>query len=487
MWNPVNTAWCVVTGFTVGVTTQQLYTANRTFNTWWDKNVANKYLVGGGVCLRTFSLKFLWNEHRLYHNYWSHTNDGFDLARYYKTKWYLQPMRDINYIFWWDTDVGIYQPQDYLRAHPTNLLVYKNAVFVRDQKYSLNTKTKKVTIRPPANITSQWKYQSDWYNFPLFMWGVTLVDWRRWFNKSKDGALPILNITVKDASNLSGSTPDQQITYCPYIDTGTNNYVKVAYIGANINPSSGSTWVTVPWALDLPYWLSFYGQNRNMDFNTVSTSQLQSNPGFVCWIEFFWPKMTEADITSGKSHMAPQRWVMQASEAQKIARSGPFVPADYNENVQIPLIYKSYWKWGGTVYTQQPVIKMSGTLPTLVSVKNPLTQQSSLIYPWDLNRTGLLTGASFQRICEESKEPAERKALSFKEQPAGYVSEASSSSEESEGEESETDTDGKEDDSQTLNLIKRSLQREQFKRRRIQSLLRRILTPKFGETDKMAE
>lgn len=488
MWNPVNTAFCVITGFTPGITTSKLYTANRMYNTWWDKNVANKYLVGGGVSLRTFSLKFLWNEHRLFHNFWSHTNDGYDLARYYKTKWYLQPLRDVDYVFWYDTDVGIYQPQDYLRAHPANLIASKNAYFIRNQKYALNTKIRKVVIRPPSNITSQWKYQSDWFNFPLFMWGVSLIDWRRWFSKVTDHALPLIQISARPYATMNQPSTAKNIIYCPYVDTGTSNYIKVAWVSSGTEPVLGSTWYPVPWASDLPYWMSMYGQNRNMDFNAVPSNILATQVSGVAWIHFFWPEMTEADITSGITHLTFKQWVISATEAAKIARSGPFVPADYNENVQLPLLYKSYWKWGGTVYTQQPVIKMSGTLPTLVSVKNPLTQQSSLIYPWDLNRSGLLTGGSLQRICEKSTEPPERKALSFTEHPAGYVSETSSSSwEDTAREESETDSDGEDQKQETLKIIKRRFEREQLKRRKLKSLIGRILNPKYGETDKLAE
>lgn len=483
LWNPVSTAYCVITGFTIGITTSKFNTANRMFNTWWDKNIANKYLAGGGVSLRTFSLKFLWNEHRFFHNYWSHTNDGMDLARYYKTTWYLQPLREADYIFWWDSEVGVYQPQDYLRAHPANLLATKTAVYVRNQKYARNTRTKKVTIRPPANITNQWKYQADWFAIPLFLYGVTLIDWRRWFCKDTENALPIINLTVRPWANPN---QEKHILYCPYIDNGTDNAIKVTYIDQNVAyPTSSSTWTPVPWALDLPYWMSCYSQNRNMDFNTVRTQDLK--PTFVTWCTIFWPEYTEADILGGTSHKPGQLWIMQGTEAYKIARSGPFVPADYLENVQLPLIYKSYWKWGGSVYTNQPVIKMSGTLPNLISVKNPLTQQSSIIYPWDLNRSGLLTGTALQRISTESAEPTERKTLPISEHAAGYVSETSSDSEETEGETSEEDEDGKEDAPQALIYLKRCLKREQHKRRRIKSLISRLLKPNFGEVDKLAE
>lgn len=40
------------------------------------------YAYGGGFSHAVFSLDFLYEEFNLYRNYWSHSNNGFDLVRY---------------------------------------------------------------------------------------------------------------------------------------------------------------------------------------------------------------------------------------------------------------------------------------------------------------------------------------------------------------------------------------------------------------------
>lgn len=450
------------------------------FNTWWKGDTATKYLVGGGMSLRVFSLKFLWDEHRLFRNFWSHTNDGYDLALYYGTKWYLQPHREIDYIFWYDTEVTIYGPQDFLRGHPANLLATKNAIYVRNQKYGLNCRTKKVFIKPPANIPSVWKYQSDWFHIPLFIWGVSLIDWRTWFTKSGGNTIPMHNCTGYPGPNF---TTQETTTYSPYIDTGTGNFVEVAWVGPQVKPPpvSGTTWYKVPWAENLPYWLTFYGQNRNMDMNAVPQNILTANPTFVAWLKIAWPKYKEADITSGNFHQEFKVWVIPFQDALNIARIGPFVPSQYQEIVQVPLVYKSFWKWGGTIFHGQPVVKMHGTAPALVSVKNPLVLQRDNIYPWDAP-DGILTRRSLQRFLQPSDVPTERKTLPGAEYTSGYEHQETSSETSEETQESETDEDGEEDVGPIIHHIKKRLKREQLKRRRIQCLIERLVKkPKYED------
>lgn len=488
LWNPENTARCVITGFTVGITTDPLHVANRCYNTWWQGNTATKILVGGGVTLKLFNLNFLWKEHKLYHNYWSRTNDGFDLARYYGTKFYLPPHRDMDYIFWYDREAGTYTPQDYMRGHPAQLLNCKTAVYVRSQTYGRQTKTKKVMIRPPSNITNVWKYQPDWFNYPLFLWGISLVDWRYWFSTTQDNPLPMVSIT---AYVYQGTQYNSQhtIDYCHYIDTGVKNTVMVAYVGSNLggNQVGNTTWYPVDWANDLPYWLVFYGANRNMDMNAVPNTNLQQYPNHTTWLKLYWPLYTSSVITSGKPLQTYNTFVISAADAQKIGRSGPFVQGNIVQPVQIPILYKSFWKWGGSIFSNEQPIKMtSGAQAALVSVKNPLTQQRSLIYPWD-TRDGILTGSALQRICEPRSGLDERPPFPGPGQPTGHATTETYGGASTETEESETDTDGEEDERPALHHLKECLKREQLKRRRIKSLLLGLIKrPKF-ETDPLME
>nr|UWX31898.1 ORF1 [Torque teno felis virus] len=487
-WNPDSQKKCTIIGYALGITTDPMSTVSRMYDTWWKGEVAQKYLKGGGVALNIFSLKWLWNEHRLYHNFWTNTNDGYDLAKYFGTRWYLPPARDVDYVFWWDTDIGKYDPQDYLRAHPANLLSLKNSIYVRSQKYGKQHKMKHVTIKPPANISSQWKYQADWFNLPLFLWGITLIDWRTWWSKTTNNPLPMVDIQGQQQTTTTQNT-SKNFTYAPYIDTGTHNYVDVAWIGSNLPAPTGSntTWYKVEWANDLPYWMVFWGQNHDMDMNSVPAQTKSTVPNGVAWLRIYWPGYTAAQIMAGQFGGQYLVLVISASDAQKIARSGPFVPGTYTENVQIPVLYRSRWKWGGTVYTGQPVVQMGNTKPALVSVKNPLTLQKNIIYPWDTGPHGILTGTALQRFLQPSTVPDERRP-----QPGGEYTPWDASSESysetgEEAEESEKDTDGEEEIGHTLRCLKRNLEREQLKRRGVHKLLKCLVKRPKYEVDKMIE
>nr|QYD01945.1 ORF1 [Torque teno felis virus] len=475
LWNPESRVRCTITGFVLGITTDNIHTTTRLYNTWWTNDVANKFLVGGGVSLNIFTLKFLWMEHRLYHNFWSQTNDGYDLARYYKTTWYLPPLRDVDYIFWWDTDIGIYQPQDYLRCHPVNLLATKNARFVRNCKYNHNYKTKKVTIRPPSNITNQWKYQTDWLDFPLFIWGVTLIDWKNWFAYSTTNPLPMVTLQANKQTSASGPNKSQTIVYCPYIDTGKGNKIDVCWSSPTepaYGPTGASDWKPVVWATDLPYWLTLYGTNRNMDMNVIDRTFETNNAGSIAWLRISWPAYTTAaQIEGGQFQNKFETWVLTGTEAQKIARSGPFVAASYSELVQLPLLYKSYWSWGRINIHKPASCKIGGTAKSQVSVKNPATLQNYVIRPWDTSG-GLLTKSALRRFLEPSTVPDERPTLPLEKPPTGNAPSEEYDETASEAEESEEDEDGEEDVRSTLRALKRRLLREQLKRRQFNKLLK---------------
>nr|QYD01924.1 ORF1 [Torque teno felis virus] len=474
LFDPVSKAKCKITGQTIGLIARGYNVVNRCYYTMYKDTAITKLLTGGGVSLMTFSLRFLWEEHRHYRNVWSHTNDGFDLALYFGTRVYLKPHATVDYAFFWDTDLVDEKEWDYLRLHPSALLATKNVIFVRSQLTGNNHKTKKVFIKPPSNVTTQWKFQSQWFDFPLFQYSFVMFNWAEPFLKM-DAGTPIQvlrnQIYYWDKNSVQYVQSNQGFAYCPLIDTGNGNYIDVTWLGPGVSkPSAGTEWTKVPWANDLPYWLTMWGQNNDFNFNVPMPSQTNS----TCWVRISWPEYSDVDIQTGKIGTKTIReWAFYSTNCRTFAGMGPFVQDTLKSRINIPFMYESFWKWGGTVLKHDNIIAIHPTSGQ-VSVKNPQTQVRDIIYPWDQSG-GLLTERALARFLQPSTTTDERRPLPHKEYTEGYVTPEEYDETGSEAEESEKEPDGECDIGETLKTLTRKLQREQSKRRLFNNFLWSLL------------
>nr|QYD01900.1 ORF1 [Torque teno felis virus] len=474
LFDPVSKAKCKITGQTIGIIARGWNVTNRCYYTMWNDQTITKLLQGGGISLMTFSLRFLWDEHRHYRNVWSHTNDGFDLALYFGTRVYLTPHPTQDYVFFFDRDLVDEKQWDYMRLHPSNLLMTKNAIFVRSQLSGNNHKTKRVFIKPPANITTQWKFQYQWFDYPLFQYAFVLFNWKEPYLK-QDTSTPIKTFRDKvykwDGSSYTQSS--EGFAYNPMIDTGTGNWIDVTWLGQEITRPTGSAdWKKISWATDLPYWLTCFGQNSDYNFNIPRPTNIPTNG--VVWIRFGWPAYTETDIQTGQIGKKKfEEWTMLALNCRTFSVMGPFVQDNLERRVNIPFIYKSFWKWGGTNLVQDKIVAIHPTSGQ-VSVKNPQTQVRDIIYPWD-QPGGLLTERALKRFLQPSTTIDERKPLPHQADPPGYVSEEEYDETGSEAEEIEEDKDGEIEISSTIKSLARRVQREQSERRRLHRFLRTLL------------
>lgn len=436
------------------------------------------HIAGGGINLRLFTLKFLYQEHLLWRNVWSRTNDGFDLAQYLGTTVYLPPHSTYDYVFFWDSDMTDLLPQDFLRIHPAQLLATKTCRFVRNQAVAGNHKTIKVKIRPPANITSQWKFSSDWYDFPLFAWGFVLINWYEPLYRQDVGFIPFVNFPTDQLWYWSGSKYEKTIikTFCysPLIDSGKGNEISVYYESATATPSSdwSSSFITATFTRDLPYWLSTYGQNQSYDF---SVNRKDGASNYVPWVRFYWPYLTETDITTGTITGKPwTEFVCIGSLMKKMAQIGPWVQSAIKGRVNIPFIYRSHWKWGGTMLKRQQVIGVHPPQTNQVSVKDPGVQHKSIIYPGD-TKHGLLTKEALRRFLQPSGIFDERVPVPWEKQPERYADSSSYDETGSEAEESEEEPEKEPNFPAALRSIGLKLQRERAERRQLHKFLKSLL------------
>nr|QYD01813.1 ORF1 [Torque teno felis virus] len=509
-WQPPNRVTCKIRGWTLGVNasnnTPVRDTISRVYKTWIDESTGNSVISyeGGGVNCIIFSLEFLWQEYQLFHNWWSNTNDGHDLARYFGTDIYLQPHRFVDYVFWWDTDWQKYTNEHFLRCHPANIMSWKTKVFVRSQWYGGNHKTKRVRIRPPATLTNQWKHMNDFFHIPLFTGGVSIVDWVKWFSQEKMSPQFLLPKVCTARITAEGQVSWQynsgkSFYYMPFYDSGVGNRLWVAMApktsAMQTTPSTATPWKEVMWAVDLPYWMSFYGQNKTWDMGVIKKSEYENRDNIAdnntntLWFRIIYPiyeTITQANTGGGERKFIAwkiQTYVNILQETQLtinhgLAYCGPFVQADNTDYIEIPIFYKSRWQWGGQVYSNMEIINPQHFSKQSISVKNPQTVARSIIYPWDTGASGLLTEQALRRLVEPSTTVEERRpqpwAQYTKDDPVPEEYEETGS----EAEESEDESDEEPETSKALRILRKRLQREQLKRRKLFHFFRFLLKSK---------
>nr|AFJ75543.1 ORF1 [Torque teno sus virus 1a] len=133
---------------------------------------------GGGWSSGVISLEGLFNENRLWRNIWSKSNDGMDLVRYFGCRIRLYPTENQDYLFWYDTEFDEQQRRmldEY--TQPSVMLQAKNSrLIVCKQKMPIRRRVKSIFIPPPAQLTTQWKFQQELCQFPLFNWACICID-----------------------------------------------------------------------------------------------------------------------------------------------------------------------------------------------------------------------------------------------------------------------------------------------------------------------
>ncbi|AYP28833.1 MAG: ORF1 protein [Anelloviridae sp.] len=139
---------------------------------------------GGGWASGTISLKGLFNEHELWRNVWSRSNDGMDLARYFGCSLTLYPEENQDYLFWYDTEFDQLQLQNLQEyTQPSVMLQAKNSrLIVSKNKMPIRRRVKRIFIPPPSQMTTQWQFQQQLADYPLFNWACICIEMQKPFD-----------------------------------------------------------------------------------------------------------------------------------------------------------------------------------------------------------------------------------------------------------------------------------------------------------------
>lgn len=121
-------------------------------------------------------------------NWWTHSNRGLNMVRYYgcNIKLYRQP--EVDYIFTYFTE----KPQNaekfwYPSFHPFRLLLDKKRIIVPSlQTQPLKRKLyKRIHIRPPKMLKTDWYFQQNLSNYPLIYFATVACSLNHMFISSK--------------------------------------------------------------------------------------------------------------------------------------------------------------------------------------------------------------------------------------------------------------------------------------------------------------
>ncbi len=131
---------------------------------------------GGGWCYLMLSLGNLYTENQRLQNWWTTSNKGLNLVRYYGVsfKFYRQKYTDyvVSYSNEYPMSVGKFH---YPSIHPQRLLQYNHKIVVPSYATLPQSKKpyKKVFVRPPKKMIDKWYFQSQFQRFPLVLLACT--------------------------------------------------------------------------------------------------------------------------------------------------------------------------------------------------------------------------------------------------------------------------------------------------------------------------
>lgn len=408
------------------------------------------------------SLDQLYEKHLLGLNRWSRGNEGFDLGRYFGTRFTLYRHPHIPYIFWWQRNWQTTENEEIPNMHPLHMMLYrKNTKLILPIAWG-RKKPKRVFIKPPTLQQTSWYYQSSWSGTALFRYAIIPVNLQNpWVHNPMPGNNPKYAVSVGFAQDISPAPPfpirwsyttlagfDTEVNYRWWWDNGEDNYIMIN--ARNENPGSN---VGEVMPVNMPYYKFFWG-SRYPTSTDETHAPGTGNPNFVFGknpspYAIFWYK--DPVIKFGTESFMDTRYTLPSdlptktkvwviltdkkpnynstetlkngiTEAQVtniiqgILSHGPFVLGRYDipwseRQMNFFCRYQSFWEWGGV--SPQPDLVTDprwegSSKPSTVQVRNPATVGDFALHPWDLTNQGLITKRKLQTLLAETlRDPAQ--------------------------------------------------------------------------------
>nr|UGV38292.1 MAG: ORF1 [TTV-like mini virus] len=161
---------CLFQGSTKKISTNYIQYIYSTVPPYWPS--------GGGWSILVFSLTSLFEDWEHLENLWTKSNMGLPLVKYRGCKLKLYQSYDTDYVAVYDrcwpmVDTDLTHPD----SAPSRMLQRKHKIVVPSRKTSNRKKPyKKVFIKPPSQMQTQWYFQKDICKLPLLMLTTTSCD-----------------------------------------------------------------------------------------------------------------------------------------------------------------------------------------------------------------------------------------------------------------------------------------------------------------------
>nr|BDU80030.1 ORF1 [Red fox Torque teno virus 1] len=445
-WMPKSRQKCTITGWTYAITCSTDQVAGRAGET--TTKPLFEYKPTLGCCnIITLSLKWFYWEWKHFRNTWSTSNEGYDLARYFGTTFYLWPHPTVDYGVWWDTEYGGYTIDDLRHLAPQILILEKNHIVVLSERHG-NKKPTKLRLRPPSIQDTNWYMQNRWCDVGLARVGFTLLNFQKPLMHTQRRQLYFYIGVTGVESKISGFTnptapPDydtkitsltgnnitggkaKKVYYRPDMDTGEDNMVKV-YIKTT-EGQYNSYIVTA----NVPYFVWFYGW-RYGDIATLGLPPNKFPQTTATTMVFWWYDYDGTETYNFKSNT--KQWVVLSttenptypqsivqggiSTMMFLTTMGPLATTDkdiqyldrdtdiMNTNISIITKYKSYWQWGGQTMHSGKDVKNPYPSNVIrgVQAADPSTTYETALHPWDMDNTGLITKEKLQQLIAPSRQ-----------------------------------------------------------------------------------
>ncbi|XBA84039.1 ORF1 [torque teno Delphinidae virus 2] len=210
-WPPVRRKCCIKGAFPL------LYFNRSQINLPFYDQYSQTYM-GGGISSQDLDLNWLYFEHLLGRNKWSRSNYGFDYARFRGGVLRFYRHNTISYICKYYQGYKIKKNQPWSDIHPGTLVLDNEKIIVSANKLIPIRKrhhTKKLKIRRPPNMTTEWYDMCDMGHFVFLRLCTALVDFEQPYQKTSE---PVGDFYV----TVGYDTPDRRtlVDYDGSLDTG---------------------------------------------------------------------------------------------------------------------------------------------------------------------------------------------------------------------------------------------------------------------------
>lgn len=120
------------------------------------------------------TMEGLVDEGRMYRNFWSRPNDGFNYVKYLGGSIILMPLEDMDYIFTYSLDKD--NPFYRYTKHPALMLLQKPRRIVTSRESSFTRKKlQRIRLGIPEGLKN-WVKAEEHKDTPLFLWAASIID-----------------------------------------------------------------------------------------------------------------------------------------------------------------------------------------------------------------------------------------------------------------------------------------------------------------------